>query len=143
MRLSEMGVSSWGSTGHFPGGGAGSSRDTLIFFWAGKEELLGSVYKSWKGASGNWVQGSFAAFSLGALLKVERRGEKIRSWGHRTYGVTIQLSIPYLCISNYTAQCKVHTYIFDWTCINISSRERNRRRHQTTGYAVPNSTYTP
>ena len=24
-------MSSWGSTGHFPGGGAGSSRDTLIF----------------------------------------------------------------------------------------------------------------
>lgn len=64
MRLSEMGVSSWGSTGHFPGGGAGSSRDTLIFFWAGKEELLGSVYKSWKGAFGNRVQGNFVAFSL-------------------------------------------------------------------------------
>lgn len=77
MRLSEMGVSSWGSTGHFPGGGAGSSRDTLIFFFGRERKSFLGVYISLgKALLAIGCRATLLLSHFGEMLQGERRGKE-------------------------------------------------------------------
>ena len=77
-RSSEMGVSSWGSTGQFPGRGAGSSRDVLMLRRLDGKALsaiLISEYASGLGGTtGVWERSMFTERG-----KIKWRGSGLRS----------------------------------------------------------------